>query len=105
MRDKNEGTYRGGEGTTPVPRLVQKIAEGKTSYKVKVIKRKKEKKYFVRTNCCSEQRQQTQHYQPLWDPGLALQLYCCTVVLQTRDQNYARCGLVNREVRARRCRR
>ena len=32
MLDKNEGTYRG-EGTTPVTtRLVQKIAEGKTSY-------------------------------------------------------------------------
>ena len=41
MRDKNEGTYRGGEGTTPIPQLVQKIAEGSTSYelswKVKVI--------------------------------------------------------------------
>ena len=28
MRDKNEGTYRGGEGT------IQKIAEGKTSYEL-----------------------------------------------------------------------
>ena len=35
MRDKTEGTYRGGEGTTHLwPRLVQKIAEGKTSYEL-----------------------------------------------------------------------
>ena len=37
MSDKNEGTYRGGEGTTPVTTaFVQKIAEGtsKTSYEL-----------------------------------------------------------------------
>ena len=34
MRDKNEGTYRG--DTCVSPRLVQKIAEGKTSYLVRV---------------------------------------------------------------------
>ena len=46
MRDNNEGTYRGREGTTPVttggekgrrlwpPRRVQKIAEVKTSYEL-----------------------------------------------------------------------
>ena len=48
MRDKNEGTYRGEEGTTPDlrPRLVQKIAE-ETSYelswKVKVMDKKTNK--------------------------------------------------------------
>ena len=46
IRDKNEGTYRGGEGTTPV--TTQKIAEGKTSYELswkgKVMTKKKKKK-------------------------------------------------------------
>ena len=32
MRDKSEGTYRGGEGTTPVTTACPEIAEGKTSY-------------------------------------------------------------------------
>ena len=38
MRDKSEGTYRGGEGTTPVTtRLVQKkIAEEKKLSRVKL---------------------------------------------------------------------
>ena len=46
MRDKKKkGTYRGGEGTTPVTTACpQKIAEGKTSYElgweVKVIIKK-----------------------------------------------------------------
>ena len=51
MRDKNEGTYRGGEWMTPVTTACpfQKIAEGKASYelsrRVKVmIKKRKEKK-------------------------------------------------------------
>ena len=40
MRDKNEGTYRGGRGggaKTPVttPWLVQKVAEGKTSFELR----------------------------------------------------------------------
>ena len=51
MRDKNEGPSReGGKGRHLCPRLVQKIAEGKTSYelswKVKVIE-KKELHYSV----------------------------------------------------------
>ena len=34
MREKNESAYRGEEGKTPVVTtwLVQKVAEGKTSY-------------------------------------------------------------------------
>ena len=46
MRDKVEGTYRGGEGTTPGTTAC--IAEGKSSYelswKVKVIKKNKKNK-------------------------------------------------------------
>ena len=48
MRDKNEGTYRGEEGTTPDlrPRLVQKIAvetSYELSWKVKVMDKKTNK--------------------------------------------------------------
>jgi len=51
MCDKNEGTCPGGRrGDTCDPRLVQKIAEGKTSYelrcKAKVIIKKKKKNLF-----------------------------------------------------------
>lgn len=35
MRDKNEGTYRGGEGATPVTTVfVMKAAEVKTPYEL-----------------------------------------------------------------------
>ena len=48
MRDRNEGAYRGGEGTTPVTTACQKIAEGKTSYelswKAKVMMKKTKQK-------------------------------------------------------------
>ena len=47
MRDKNEGTHRGEEVMTP--RLVQKIAEGETSYELswKVKMMKKERKTYA----------------------------------------------------------
>ena len=65
IRDKkNEGTYWGGEGTThPRPRLVKKIAQGKTfwyelSWKVKATmkeekksSRTREMKYFGSVLC------------------------------------------------------
>ena len=55
MRDKNEGTYRGGEGTTCVTTACPEIAEGNTSYelnwKVKGMIITKQKEPPVRPTC------------------------------------------------------